>query len=230
VRIHSLQHVPFENLASIGRWAERRGHSVSVSKLYAGDPLPDVESFDVLVVLGGPMNADDDAIHPWLAEEKRLIGQAIEAGRKTLGVCLGSQLIARVLGARVYPHEHKEIGWFPVNSTEAAKQAGWFADDAFPAFHWHGDTFDLPDGAVLLATTEACRHQAFAWKDHVLGLQFHLEATTESVAEMLDHERDDLTAGPYVQDEAAIRATTAYFNESARVLDALLDRLIPELA
>lgn len=225
MKIHSLQHVPFEDLASIADWAQARGHEISVTHLYQDTSLPDVSDLDVLVVLGGPMNVDDEHLFPWLAAEKRLIAQAIQAGKLVLGICLGSQLIASVLGARVHPNIHKEIGWFPVSLTTEGSQSSVLAEfpATFSAFHWHGDTFELPLEAVHLAQSEACQHQAFSFGRNVLGLQFHLESTIESVTRMLDHEADDLTAGPFVQTRDAILTAGHHFETSVTLMHQLLD-------
>ena len=225
MKVHSLQHVPFEDLASIADWAQARGHQVSITHLYQNTSLPDVSDLDVLVVLGGPMNVDDEHLFPWLAAEKRLIAQAIQAGKLVLGICLGSQLIASVLGARVHPNIHKEIGWFPVSLTSEGSQSPILAGfpATFPAFHWHGDTFELPPGAVHLAQSEACQHQVFSFGHNVLGLQFHLESTIESLTRMLDHEADDLTDGPFVQTQDAILTAGHHVETSVRLMHHLLD-------
>jgi GMP synthase-like glutamine amidotransferase len=152
MRIHCLQHVPFEGPARIGDWAERRGHSLAVSHLYAGDPLPAIDRFDRLVVMGGPMGVADEAEYSWLAHEKARIEEAIAAGKSVVGICLGAQLIAEVLGARVHRNPVKEIGWFPIELTEAGR-ADPICDGLTgqaEVFHWHGDTFTLPSGAVQL--------------------------------------------------------------------------------
>ncbi|MBX7218896.1 MAG: type 1 glutamine amidotransferase [Blastocatellia bacterium] len=226
MRLHSLQHVPFEDLAAISAWTARQHHSVSVTHLFHHEPLPQVTDFDLLVVLGGPMNVSDEAEFPWLREEKRFIEEAIQAEKKILGICLGSQLLADVLGARVFRNEHKEIGWFPVELTQAAQTAPLFADfpPVFTPFHWHGDTFDLPSGATHIGQSPACRHQAFTYGNNVVGLQFHLESTPVAVARMIDHERDDMTPGPYVQSETEILNAAEHFAQSQNLLFSLLDR------
>src|SRR5690606_11071191 len=140
MRIHTLQHVPFEGLGSMAAVFDRLDYSINTSHLYAGDALPALESFDWLVVMGGPMGVNDEGDYPWLAAEKQLIKQAIAAGKRVLGVCLGAQLIAQVLGARVAPNTHREIGWFAINSTPAAADTPWgevFASNPV-VFHWHG--------------------------------------------------------------------------------------------
>ena len=156
MRVHVLQHVPFEGPGRIAAWLAARSAEVTTTRLFEADAaLPPAGAFDVLIVLGGPMSANDEAALPWLRQEKRLVAAAILSGKAVLGICLGAQLMAAALGARVYPAQHKEIGWFPVQG--CAPQDGSFA---FPAtaevFHWHGETFDLPDGAVHLARSAAC--------------------------------------------------------------------------
>ena len=206
MRIHYLQHVPFEDLANIAVWAAEHGHSITGTRLFCDDPLPAIDSFDLLVVLGGPMNVDEHGRYPWLLEEKRLIGQAIEGKKSVLGICLGAQLAATVLGAAVKENAHKEIGWFGVSMTDEAQSSKFFRDlpRDFTAFHWHGDTFDIPAGAVRLAGSEACANQAFEYDSHVLAVQFHLEYSTSSIEKMLHHCGDELVGGPYVQSREEI--------------------------
>jgi GMP synthase-like glutamine amidotransferase len=154
------------------------------------------------------MGVYEEATHPWLAKEKHGIATAIGAGKKVLGICLGAQMIAEVLGARVYPHRHKEIGWHPVILTPDGIRSPWFRNfkgDEFTAFQWHGDTFDLPAGSIFLARGEACEHQAFSYGEHVLAMQFHIGSTAESIEKLIVHCREDLLPGPYVQPIHEIR-------------------------
>lgn len=211
-RAHFLQHVPFEGLGSIGPWLEAGGWSVSGTRLYENttpsEPaLPDPAELDMLVVLGGPMSVNDEAELPWLAAEKRFLRAAMEAGVPVLGICLGAQLIASAMGARVYPARQKEIGWFPVRRAahgRAAAAVAFSFPDSVEAFHWHGETFDLPPGAVRLASSEACANQAFQLGACTIGLQFHLETTPDSAREIVENCRGELQPGPTVQDEATI--------------------------
>jgi GMP synthase-like glutamine amidotransferase len=158
MKIHYLQHVPFETPGEITAWASRKGHIVTASRVFAGEPVPEADRYDWLVVMGGPMGVEDESAHDWLSREKRAIASAIEHGKTVVGVCLGAQLIAAVLGARVYRNATKEIGWFPVTLTKSGGSHALTKDlpAQFSAFHWHGDTFDPPAGADHLMRSEAC--------------------------------------------------------------------------
>lgn len=227
MRIHALQHVPFEALGSIEPWAREAGHALATTHLYRGDPLPSVSDLDLLVVLGGPMSVHDEARFAWLVGEKRFIERTIAAGRRVLGICLGAQLIAQVLGARVHTAAEKEIGWFAVEATAAARTAALF--QGFPrrleAFHWHGDTFDIPAGAVHVARSAACAHQAFTFAERVVGLQFHLETTPDGARELIAHGIDELVAGPFIQQPLAMLGYPERFVPINSAMHAMLDRL-----
>jgi len=177
MHIHFLQHVPFEGLASIRDWIGRGAHEVSGTHLYAGDGLPRPDRVDLLIVMGGPMGVHDIDAHPWLTAEKAFLRQVIDAGGRVLGICLGAQLIADVLGARVYRNGQKEIGWFPVTRATGAERSplGALLPERFDAFHWHGDTFDLPPGATHLAASARYAQQIFLYGDHGWGFQCHPE-------------------------------------------------------
>jgi GMP synthase (glutamine-hydrolysing) len=225
LRIHSLHHVPFEGLGSIAAWAQAAGHQISSTRLYAGESPPPLGQVDWLIVMGGPMGINDTERHPWLRKEKIFIGQAIDQGKKVLGICLGAQLIADVLGASVHPNPEKEIGWFPVFRTPEAMRLP-IADqlpDHQEVFHWHGDTFELPAGAVHLLRSDQCKHQAFLYENRVLALQFHLETTPESAADLLRHCAAELVGAPYIQTPAAIMAKPERFATINRQMTGILD-------
>ena len=227
MRIHVLQHVPFEPPGSIEAWARRAGHALAVTHLYRGDLLPMVEDADLLVVLGGPMSVHDEARYPWLVDEKRFIERTIAAGARVLGICLGAQLIAQALGARVHANGDKEIGWFAVEATAAARTAAVFQD--FPrrllAFHWHGETFDIPAGAKHVARSAACANQAFAFGERVVGLQFHLETTPAGARALIARGIDDLVEGRHIQQPLAMLGYPERFAAINVAMHALLDRL-----
>ncbi len=224
MRIHLLQHVAFEGLGSIEEWAKANHAAISTSRLFADDPLPRGDAFDWLVVMGGPMNIHEEESYPWLAGEKAFIKQAIRGGKVVLGVCLGAQLIADSLGAKVTRNLHKEIGWFPLTSVHGAMRA--IIPSGAMVMHWHGDTFALPTGAELLASSEACANQGFIYQGRVVGLQFHLETTAESLASLIAHGSDDLSpAGPFIQTPSEMQSDPTRFPAINRMMAALLDHL-----
>lgn len=228
MRIHCLQHVPFEGPAAIADWATSRGHSLTISRLYLGEELPTPEVFDWLLVMGGPMNIYQEQQYPWLKAEKTCIDQALAANKTLLGICLGAQLLADRLGSRVYAGEEREIGWWPLNLTEAGRQSKLFGelDEALQAYHWHGDTFDLPAGAVCLASSSACLQQAFLYDQRVLGLQFHFEVTAESMKLLIDHCGEEILPGNYVQSaEQMLAIPQSTFDGLQENLYCLLDGL-----
>jgi GMP synthase-like glutamine amidotransferase len=219
VRIQALQHVPFEGPGAIASWAKARGHELGVARLHDGE-MPG--SFEALVVMGGPLSVHDEQIHPWLAPEKLLIRRAIDEGKRVLGVCLGGQLVAEVLGGKVTRNPEREIGWFPVDAAESTPIARALPR-RFEAFHWHGETFSLPPGAVRVASSAGCANQAFAWGERVLALQFHLETTREVAAALVENCRDELTPGRWVQSEKEIVGSAEQFEALNARMVALLD-------
>lgn len=210
VNIHYIQHEPFEDLGSIRDWRLQHPYfKVSHTHVFENEPYPTQFNFDLLIVMGGSMSAYDDDKLPWLALEKQFIKHCIENGTKVLGICLGAQLLAHVLGAKVYPGKHKEIGWFPVQNL----QSGHFLFQAFPkeftTMHWHGDTFDLPTDAIWCAKSEATAHQAFIWGNgQVVALQFHPEMTQQAIEGMID-ETGELIPAKYIHSIEQIRGDYA---------------------
>jgi GMP synthase-like glutamine amidotransferase len=201
MRIHCFQHVSFEGLGNIEAWIQSRGHSVSTTRFYEKEVFPRLDDMDWLIVMGGPMGADDEHIYPWLGAEKKFIGQAVSCGKKVLGICLGAQLIASALGAKVYPNAEKEIGWFPLRLTPDGIASPLFAGfpEEFVVFHWHGDTFDLPAGAKHLAESAVCKHQAFLFNTNVLALQFHLDVRSDDITDWLENGASELVMSPCIQ-------------------------------
>lgn len=227
LRIHYLQHVEFEDAANIVPWAEARGHRVSRTRLHAQEPLPSPDAVDWLVIMGGPMNIYEHDRHPWLVREKEFIAEAIRRGTPALGICLGAQLIADVLGGRVTQNREKEIGWFPVSLTDGASHLPPFQSlpRQFLPFHWHGDTFSIPPGAVRAASSEACTNQAFQYGDRVVGLQFHLDYSAASIAKMVESCAEELVEGPYVQRWPELLTDAARAAGLRNLLDAFLDAM-----
>ena len=226
MRVHWLQHAEFEDLGCIAPWLAAKGHSVSGTRLHAGETPPEPAAFDALIVMGGPMNIYEYAAHPWLRGEKAAIRAAVDAGKRVLGVCLGAQLLADVLSGPVTRNADSEIGWFPLHLTAAGRASPFFADlpDRFTGFHWHGDTYALPPGAECLASSEGCAQQAFALGPHVLGLQFHLEVTRPNAEEWFRHEQPQ--AARYVQTPEQILAQRGSFEENNRLMHAILGQFL----
>lgn len=226
-RIHVLQHVPFEGPAAIEKWVFEKGHVLSVTKLYQGEPPPSLKDFDWLIVMGGPMGVDEIERYPWLVPERRLILEAVKSGKYVLGICLGAQLIAAALGAIVKKSEQREIGWFKVRRaqhlTNTILSEVW--PESIKVFHWHGETFDIPQGAILLASSDACINQGFILDNRVVGLQFHLEMTADSVTSLIDNCHNELDGSKYVQSAAELMAAEHLFFENNQLLYRLLERL-----
>ncbi len=228
MRFHWVQNVSFEDAAHVGDWAAGRGYEVTRTRLYADEPLPEVGAIDALAIMGGPMNVYQHRDCPWLVREKRFIEAALGAGIPIVGICLGAQLIADVLGAKVVQNRGIEIGWHEVRLTDRGRAAEISAGlpERFVAFHWHGDTFAIPAEAVHLASSQACANQAFTYGSNVLALQFHLEYSVESIEKMLAHCGDELVPGPFVQDQEQIRARLGQAAQTQKLLHTLLDSLM----
>jgi GMP synthase-like glutamine amidotransferase len=191
VKVLAFRHVPFEGIGRIAPLLEERGIACDYADLYQeGAAAPDIAAYDGLIFMGGPMSANDPL--PYLDRERALIARAAERGQPLLGVCLGSQLIARSLGADVHRNPEKEIGWFDLHFTGDAAKDALFAGIPGPetVFHWHSDTWELPPGAVRLAWSRACVNQAFRAGNNIYGLQFHLEVTPAMIADWQDQEQN----------------------------------------
>jgi len=226
--IHWLQHVPFEGLGSIEKYLIDRGHELFCTRLWAGDRLPSPDSFAALIVMGGPMGIYDYEDYPWLQVEKEFLAQVVDRGIPILGICLGAQLLADVLGAKVNANPKKEIGWFPVIRNKTVPD---FLESVLPekmtVFHWHGDTFGIPEDAVNLYSSEACAHQAFLYKEHVLGLQFHLETTRESAAALIDNCRNELVQDSWIMTGQEMLGSEDSFNTINDCMFAVIKKFFP---
>jgi GMP synthase-like glutamine amidotransferase len=185
---------------------------------------------DLLLIMGGPMSVDEEERHPWLPLEKQLIREFIDKGGKVLGICLGAQLIASALGSKVYVAPQKEIGFFPVQFTPEAAAGNAFS--AFPrelcVFHWHGDTFDLPTGATLMASTAAVQNQAYVISNSVAAFQFHPEATIETIQGMIANDGHELkNPSVSVQSENQLRSVnTKQLDEVKNYFFGFLDQFV----
>lgn len=227
MNVHYLQHVPFEGLGYIRTWLDENGHHLSGTHFFEEKyTLPGLAAIDALVVMGGPMSVYDDGRYPWLREEIAFIRDCIRSGKKVLGVCLGAQLIALCLGAEVYAAPHKEIGWYPVTPTAEAIRVEWFYSlfqENPTVFHWHGDQFGIPDdGSVNLLFSEANGNQVIYHNQDVIGLQFHLEVTPQSVQQMLENAGNELADMPYVQMKETIEQGITHISHCNDIMNALL--------
>ena len=182
----ALRHIHFEDVGTLDAVLAEAGYTLiyldpTVDAIYSEPVL----QADLLIVLGGPIGAYDEQLYPFLHDELKLVRQRVASGNPLLGICLGAQLIARAMQADVYPMGVKEIGFSPLTLTAAGQDSPLAALMDTPVLHWHGDQFDVPEGAVLLASTPVGAHQAFAVGNTILGLQFHLEADTANIEQWL---------------------------------------------
>ncbi|MBN2510761.1 MAG: amidotransferase [Spirochaetales bacterium] len=224
-RVGICTHVPFEGPGMIRDILIEKGFTLDPVPLWDNAPVPDPSSFDLLVVMGGPMGAGDEDRYPWLGHEKRCIRGAVDSGKKVLGVCLGAQLIASALGSAVYRHHEKEIGWFPVKATPAGIALGLPAE--YETFHWHGDTFDIPEGAELMASSEACKNQGFILGDQVLAFQFHPEVTREAVQAFTQACAGELVPSRFVQTaDQLLKPGPDRYLEHEQVLRRVMERFL----
>ena len=227
MHIHILQHVAHEGPAAIASWAADRKFSTSISLAGSEKALPGTDSFDWLIILGGPMNVNDEQFHPWLIAEKKLIRQAMEQKKIVIGICLGAQLIAHIAGAEVRQNTSPEIGFFPVHFYEAAKNDPVFR--FFPkqltTFHWHGNIFELPENAVSMASTEITPCQAFRLNETIFGFQFHPECTINSISSMIEYGKEELNSSKHVQTEPEIRRLMNHTILNNKILIEVLDKI-----
>jgi GMP synthase-like glutamine amidotransferase len=227
ISIHTFMHVPYEGLGCIKDWITDKGHSLTYTRFYEHYKLPNLNDIDWLIVMGGPMGVYDEKIYPWLTKEKEFINQAIINGKTIIGICLGSQLIAEVLGAKVFPNKQKEIGWFDILQSDTLSNHPFcdFFEAQFKAFHWHGDTFELPNGSIHLFQSEFCLNQAFLFNNKILGLQFHFEVTLLSIRSMLLNGSSELVESVSVQTENEILKQSGFITANNLKMFKLLDYL-----
>lgn len=226
MNVHILQHAPFEGLAGIEPLLAQNSAQITATRFFENHALPSLQGLDLIIAMGGPMSVNDEAELPWLIDEKRFVREAVKSGVPVLGVCLGSQLIASALGARVYRNSQKEIGWFPIESVSADNNQFRFPE-RLPVFHWHGETFDLPTGAVHLARSAACKNQAFQVGRRTLALQFHLEVTPDAVQSFVDYCGTELRPAPFIQTKAELlSAPPATYAEANTWMGRVIEYLV----
>ncbi len=227
MHVHYLQHVPFEGLGSIENLLVAKGCTLSSTCMYQSQPLPAVYELDALIIMGGPMAVHDDKEYPWLTLEKEFIASAIRREIPVFGVCLGAQLIADVLGAKVTRNAYEEIGWFPVKQTEKLlDERVKNLPASFHALHWHSDTFAVPSGAINFIASKGCAHQAFMYGGNVLGLQFHLEMLPSHVQSIYQACGEPGKSGPYIQSLDEMLTPADNFQHAAKILEKFVETFI----
>ncbi|MEJ5362726.1 MAG: type 1 glutamine amidotransferase [Spirochaetota bacterium] len=218
-----IQHVPFETPGYILDWAKAFEKDIFTVYGYQHSYFPEIDSVEMLVIMGGPMSVNDEREYPWLVSEKRFVEKVINKSKPVLGICLGAQLIADVLGARVYKNHTKEIGWLEVHSVPSENSFAKLLPDTFMAFHWHGETFDIPADATHIASTDVCANQAFAINNRIVGLQFHLEITAQGVYDLVENCKDELKENGCIQSKDEIIAGIRYCRHTHAIMDSLLE-------
>lgn len=226
MKIHFVLHETFEGPGCMHDWIKLKGYQVTVNRTFLHEAYPGMDQFDWLIIMGGTMSTREEEKHRWLQAEKKFILKSVESGKIILGICFGAQLIAEVLGAKVYEAKEKEIGWFPVNliKNNLPEELNTLPEST-TVFHWHGDTFDLPDGAIRLASSETTINQAFLYRDKVIALQYHHEVTKEAIGLMLDNLGWQLKKDRYVQSVEEIMKGTGHISENNRIMFKILDYL-----
>lgn len=232
MKIHCLQHLKNETLGNIGTWVSQKGHRLTKTLLYKKPVFPEPEKFDMLLIMGGTMSVYQEEEFPWIRPEKEFVKKAIDMGKPVLGSCFGAQLIAEVLGGKVTRNRFKEIGWHRVkalagentnNEEEIISElpSGLFPE--FTAFMWHGDTFEIPAGAVRLFESEACQNQGFIYGENVLGLQFHPEADRQWIEKLIEDSGHELVEGKYIQSKEQILIDEHFLENSRNIAFSLMD-------
>lgn len=223
-RLHYLQHADKEGLGFIEEWAEARGHEVTCTHVYRGEALPALNAFDALVLMGGAMSANDEV--PWMKKELEFVQASVDADKHVLGICLGAQLLARALGATVTTMPHPEIGWHTLQQSAAGRDDALLVGipESFVSFQWHFDTFSLPAGSTVLASSGACPHQIVRLGPRALALQCHLEETHDSIEYLLNNFAHEIIPGPHTQSSEEIRASVDDVFQINQTLSILLDR------
>jgi GMP synthase-like glutamine amidotransferase len=226
MRVHWLQHAEHEELGCIAPWLAARKIRARGTRLHEGEPLPAPDEFDWLIVMGGPMNIYEHDRHPWLIQEKKLIRDACVMDKHILGICLGAQLMADVLGGPVKSNKRAEIGWFDVQMTEDGRKNRFLTGlpERFAAFHWHVDTFAIPPDSANLLKSDACVNQAFSPSPRRLGLQFHLEVRHEDAQRWLAE--DAPAPDRYVQSAEEMLRDPARFAQNNALLERILERFV----
>ncbi len=227
MKVHVLQHSSINTLGTIEEYAKIKSHMLESTRFYETKSPPELESFDLLIIMGGPIGVYDYKENPWLIDEKAFIKQAIEAGKPIMGICLGAQLLADILEARVYENRHMEMGWFPVKVSGGENKPEFLErlPDEITVFHWHSRTFDLPVGAVKLFESKSCKNQGFIYNDRVIALQFHPEVNEDRILSLIKRFGDGMTNGPFVQKKEEMLGQKECLASTKEFMFLILDKL-----
>ncbi|WP_407355720.1 type 1 glutamine amidotransferase [Methanolobus sp. WCC5] len=225
MKIHCLVHLEFETLGNIREWICNKKHALSLGIPAEDSVFPQMDDFDLLIIMGGLMSVYQEDDFPWLRNEKQFVRDVIDSGKAVYGVCFGAQMISEVLGGKVSQSRYKEIGWHKVRSL-----GPFYEDDSlfhvpadFVAFHWHGDTFTLPAGARRLFESEACPEQGFIYGGNVLAVQFHPEIDEGCVENLIKNCGSDLVEGRYIQHMEEICGRDDLILSSSSLMFSILD-------
>jgi len=225
--IHVLQHSSINTLGTIEEYAKNKNYRFESTRFYEMKSPPELDSFDLLIIMGGPIGVYDYEENPWLKDEKAFIKQAIETGKPIMGICLGAQLLADTLGAHVYENRHVEMGWFPVKAPGGKNKPKFLEGlpDEITVFHWHSRTFDLPAEAVQLFESEGCKNQGFIYNGRVVALQFHPEVNEERILSLIKRFGDGMENGLFVQKKEEMLGQKEYLAATKEFLFLVLDKL-----
>lgn len=235
MKIQVIQHSPINTLGTIEEYAKMKNHSLKSTRFYEIDNPPAIDSFDFLIIMGGPMGIYTYKENPWLKNEKEFIKKAIEAGKLVLGICLGAQLLADILGARVYENKYMEMGWFPIKAvSKAASHRGKSQEveteflkglpEEITVFHWPSQTFDLPEGAIRLYESKGCKNQGFIYNSRVVGLQFHPEVNEERIESLIERFGNMMENGPFIQDKKDMMGQKKYLKGTKDFMFLILNK------
>ena len=230
MRWHCLQHLPGEGPGYAADWLAKHGHKLSYTRLFESAPVfPNLADFDGLLILGGAMSVHDEAAYPWLVEEKAFLRSALRAGKITLAICLGAQLLAEALGGEVRPNPEPEIGFWTVRFSAKALTHPLLRGrpDKAAVLHWHVDTFTVPPGALRVGMSAGCAAQGFVWGDGVIGLQFHPEVTEAMVEQLIAFEgHETADEQEFVQTAAQIRGKLKSVWKGRKLLEQVLENMV----
>ena len=203
-----FQHHPLEGLGTIQHWLDNHQASITYHKFFEDHSIPNIDDYDGLIIMGGPMSVNDEDEHPWITDAVKTIKRAIDGNKKVLGICLGAQLIAKSLGAIVKPNQHREIGLHPISPVKTSNTDVFNFPNPLNVIHWHSQTFDIPINANHIAQSKACSNQGFQIGKNVIGLQFHLELDKDSLKSLVQEFKDQLIQDQYVHNEGRINSIT----------------------